>query len=570
MSAYLQSGNEIPHVGLLGMESTGLTERAIALDLLHGLVEESGLRLSFHRDLAFDRRDKAFREIVTTPRLDALLLSMRPTSAYLIDALEKALAERAARGGSKPLIVMGGPTALEAGSDLRARFPGAIVCPGDAETGFPLMLKALMSKAPELATMNSVRTLLDRSARRFSMPAHYSTARCVASGGTVWVEASRGCALKCAFCILSTEDTPTTWFPRPVDDLLDEIEYLQHKFGVTDVSFADYSAFETKDNVDEFLRKVRLRGLKFTFRCDMRLGTARRIRHRLPELHAAGLRAIYAGIESFVPEQRRLYKKGYPGKEIIDYIQSLGIFVAVGFIMLDPLYSPAQFQLQVRGVREQGLLRNIATTFKTMRVQRNTRYEKIALGEGIVTGVNPDLYTYSYRCSDPRMEVIRQVMEFLHQTTKDVYYQPYIENNIRQRGDLDADRLAIFGTITDRYKRLQIEFLESLAGIAVENTSVDRVARLVSTETRAFCAHRKDVFDKTARDYQALLDTGLQHYHQDLQKFINVYESVPDYDESIIDIPRPSPSAPAAKDARSRHLKILPKETDPTNASMDS
>ena len=54
MSAYLHPGKELPHVGLLGMESTGLTERAIALDILHGLVEESGLHLSFHRDLAFD------------------------------------------------------------------------------------------------------------------------------------------------------------------------------------------------------------------------------------------------------------------------------------------------------------------------------------------------------------------------------------------------------------------------------------------------------------------------------------------------------------------------------------
>jgi Radical SAM superfamily len=543
MSVNLQPIQEIPHVGLLGMESTGLTERAIALDLLHGLVDKSGLRLSFHRDLAFDSRDQVFREIVTAPRIDALLLSMRPTSAYLIHALEKALEERAAGGGSTPLIAMGGPTALEAGSDLRARFPGAIVCRGDVETEFPLILKALISKSPALAAMRSVRTLLDMPARWFSMPAHHSTARCVAAGGTVWVEASRGCALKCVFCILSAEDIPTAWFPRPVDDLLDEIEYLQREFGVTDVSFADYSSFETKDYVDEFLQKVSLRGLRFTFRCDMRLGTARRLRHRLPELHAAGLRAIYTGIESFVPEQRRLYKKGYPGKEIIDYVQSLGIFVAVGFIMLDPLYTPAQFQMQVRGVREQCLLRNIATTFKTMRVQRNTAYEKIVLDKGIVTGINPDLYTYSYRCADPRMEIIRQVMEFLHQTTKDIYYQPYIENNIRQRGDLDTDRLAVLAEITYRYKRLQIEFLESLADIAVTNTSVDTVARLISADTRAFCARRREVFVETARDYQALLDTGLQHYHEDLQKFIEVHESVPDYDESIIDIPRPSSSA---------------------------
>jgi len=116
------------------------------------------------------------------------------------------------------------------------------------------------------------------------------------------------------------------------------------------VSRGNYSTFETDAYVEQFLDGVHDRGLRFTFRRDMRLSTARRLHHRLPDLYTAGLRAVYVGIEKLVGHQRTSYGKCHPGKAVINLLRPQGIFVAVGFITLDPMHTPGEFRLQVLGI----------------------------------------------------------------------------------------------------------------------------------------------------------------------------------------------------------------------------
>lgn len=519
---HTQAPHAVTATGLVGFETTGVADRSIAMDILHALVEATGMYRAFSYDMAFDPPARIWRAIETTLDLDLLLVVLRPGAAVLLDRLDQALAIRHASGHAPPLVVFGGTTAHVAHGRISAA--PAMVWAGEAEAGWPRVLDRLGRHAPHLRA-----AMRDVSPARFATPAQDSTARSIHAGGTVWVEASRSCPLECSFCVLSTPELNARWAPRPVDQLLDEIQHITTTYGVTDFSFSDYSAFETDAYVTEFLHGIRERDLHCTFRCDLRLATARRLRGKLPKLHAAGLRAVYVGIESLIQRQRTVYGKGYPGKSIIELLRSYGIFVAAGFITLDPMYTPEEFRQQVRGITEHDLLDSIATPFKTMRIQRNTTYEHQARDMGIIGSLNPDGYTYSYRCSDPRMEVIREVIEFFHATTKDIYYNPYIENNIRERHDVnDAHRQAL-ARVTRRYKEAQIRFLEDLAEIATAHDNVTMVTSLVYQAADKFSSTRAAIFRQTASDYEILLDQGIRHYRQDLIAFINQYRTIREF-----------------------------------------
>jgi len=334
--------------------------------------------------------------------------------------------------------------------------------------------------------------------------------------------------------VLSNPELDTGWSPRPVGELLDEVQHVITTYGVADLSFSDYSAFETVAYTQQFIDAVRERKIDFTFRTDMRLATIRRLRKRLPELYAAGLRAVYVGVESLVDRQRANNGKGYPGKEIIELVRAHGIFVAAGFITLDPMYTPAEFRTQVRGIVEHNLLDSIATPFKTIRIQRDTAYERQARKLGIVGDLNPDGYTYAYRCVDPRLEHARQVVEFFHQSTKNFYYNPYIENNVRERRDAeDWQRLAL-RAITRRYKNAQLRLLEELAAIITDHDDLSIVRNLLGQAAEAFSQTRATIFEATAQDYERLLDRGMQHYRADLVAFIERQRSVPNFTPEIL------------------------------------
>jgi hypothetical protein len=530
-------------VGILGLETNGLAERSIAADLLRALCLESGFSIAFDINLAFDSRELAWFSVAEAPGLDVLLVCLRATAAPLLAPLRDSLERRRVAGRSTPLIAFGGQTALAARQDLREQFSGALIWTGDIESAFPRILESLREKHPEIADSEVVARLDRLPPSRIAMPDQHSTARAVDAGGSVWVEASRGCKLNCSFCVLSNKSAPTHWRPRPIHELLDEIELIQNRFGILDFSFSDYSAFESDEYLEEFLVAIRQRQIKVTFRCDLRLGTARRIRRSLADLRQAGMCAIYVGIETVLPEYQRLYRKAYPGREIIDTLQALGVVVVAGFIMLDPFHSPQQFRTQITEVRNQGILELIATPFKTMRIQRGTEYEKVALERGIVMGMNSDLFSYSYHSADPRMEALRRVVEFFHDATTDIYYNPYIENFARQQAadphggptrGVSGEHLATLGKITNRYREAEMRLLEELSELTLTASSLSDLVRSVGRTGLRFCRTRRAIFDETARDYEQLLACGISHYRHDLNRFLEIYNTLPLFHEDIL------------------------------------
>ena len=220
------------YVGLLGIEATGLTERSIALDIAHALCLDAGFKVVFHIDLAFDDHSTVWKIVEQVPRLDALLVSLRPTAATLLHRLHDAICNRLENGLSFPIIAFGGATALAAPKEISAKFPGAIVCSGSVENGFLHLLRRLGVSDEDINGSSQLRPLLLNPTTHIAMPAQFSTKRCLQAGGSVWIEASRGCLLNCSFCVLSNVEMFSKWLHRPVGELFDEIALIQERFGV--------------------------------------------------------------------------------------------------------------------------------------------------------------------------------------------------------------------------------------------------------------------------------------------------------------------------------------------------
>jgi len=86
----------------------------------------------------------------------------------------------------------------------------------------------------------------------------------VTRGRSMPVIASRGCPYQCTFCSNPLMWT-TRWVARSVDDLLDELAYYQNAYGAENFDFYDLTAIVKKDWIVQFCRRVRERGMSFTW-----------------------------------------------------------------------------------------------------------------------------------------------------------------------------------------------------------------------------------------------------------------------------------------------------------------
>ena len=109
------------------------------------------------------------------------------------------------------------------------------------------------------------------------------------------IMAARGCPLKCAFC-----DVSPAWgrrnTRRSIDHVLDEMEELQDRYGITEIGFADDLFTLNRKWVRAFCERKRERGINMVWRAN---GHINLVDRTLAEnMAAAGCRSIFFGIEA--------------------------------------------------------------------------------------------------------------------------------------------------------------------------------------------------------------------------------------------------------------------------------
>jgi anaerobic magnesium-protoporphyrin IX monomethyl ester cyclase len=127
-------------------------------------------------------------------------------------------------------------------------------------------------------------------------------------GRTLPVLATRGCPYQCTFCS-SPGMWTTRYVLRPVTDVVDEIEDYVRQYNITNVDFADLTAFVKRQWILDLCREIERRKLHITYQVPV--GTRSEVLDRevLEALYRTGCRNICYAPESGSAETLERVKK---------------------------------------------------------------------------------------------------------------------------------------------------------------------------------------------------------------------------------------------------------------------
>jgi anaerobic magnesium-protoporphyrin IX monomethyl ester cyclase len=142
---------------------------------------------------------------------------------------------------------------------------------------------------------------------------------------------SRGCFAKCSFCSASRmfgHHVTTHCAAR----VLDEICFLQGKYGYGGIKIFDSTFTMKKKHVHEFCDEIMRRGLDFPWECEIRVGTVDR--EMLEKMREAGCYYVSFGIESASQRVLDAMRKGITVEqsvEVLDLCVDVGLRTKVFF-----------------------------------------------------------------------------------------------------------------------------------------------------------------------------------------------------------------------------------------------
>lgn len=155
------------------------------------------------------------------------------------------------------------------------------------------------------------------------------------------ISSSRGCSGNCSFCV--TKSLYSGWRARSVKSVIDEVEFIHHKYDIHVFYFIDCS-FENPGNnykrVEALAREILDRGIKIHYFAFFRSDFQRNADPALMKLlKKSGLFCAILGIESADSKSLQIYNKSatvIDNEKAIALFKDAGIFVEMGFIMFNP------------------------------------------------------------------------------------------------------------------------------------------------------------------------------------------------------------------------------------------
>lgn len=116
---------------------------------------------------------------------------------------------------------------------------------------------------------------------------------------------SRGCPFRCSFCDKSVGGSK--WRARPAADVVDEMEELNHHYGVGFINFYDDNFTISRRRVMAICDEIIARGLNIEWKCEGRVDSVDP--ELLSRMREAGCRVVAYGVESANPETLALLRK---------------------------------------------------------------------------------------------------------------------------------------------------------------------------------------------------------------------------------------------------------------------
>lgn len=151
-------------------------------------------------------------------------------------------------------------------------------------------------------------------------------------GGSLPVLASRSCPEFCTYC---PHRIQSKYRVRSVENILDELSYLQDLRGRLHIVFRDPLFSQDRDRALALCDGIRSRSLKHTFECETRLD--RLDDDLLTTMHAAGLRAMSFGVEAVTATTlKKVGRRPIPElhqRSVLAKCRQLGIVTAAFYVL---------------------------------------------------------------------------------------------------------------------------------------------------------------------------------------------------------------------------------------------
>ena len=146
---------------------------------------------------------------------------------------------------------------------------------------------------------------------------------------------SRGCPYPCTFCAGSLM-TGKQIRRRDVKEVVNEIEFLQNKYGFEEFLIEDENFTFYKEHVIEFADEIKRRGIQCYFSFPNGIRLDRIDEEIVQKLHSIGTYIVLFGIESISTNTQKRMKKKWSRKQIIEKVNLLKkykIIVRANFIL---------------------------------------------------------------------------------------------------------------------------------------------------------------------------------------------------------------------------------------------
>lgn len=436
----------------------------------------------------FDSMIQPYEEIISETSSfnpDLTGISLKTDSLWELRKIMKLFSSQKETEGMK--IVLGGITATIIYNELLDEFPNVYIARGDGEYPLLKLIKNMTKKChiknvPNIVYKNSSKQTIKNESYYFDLselkykPEDHFTEKVKETGGDFWIEAGRGCSMACSFCSKTEAHFGSPGHRRfPLSRTIERIRHINKKFGISNFRFSDEDFINDDfDFILNFCEEIKKLNFKFTFEIDASIKgiyrekerediklKRREIWKKMPE---AGLRHIFIGIESLSDRQLKRYQKGITVSDIIKALEKLEISYAAGFIPFDPFVTVEELLENFSNLKSTGIIYNINTPIKFMRVQKGTKIAEMTEKAGLITGETENRMCYTYKFQSKAVEKICEIIK----KTSPVFtaYAHKLNYLIRPtaayQGDMEGSLLEYFTLKNRELKDIELEFLINL------------------------------------------------------------------------------------------------------------
>lgn len=240
----------------------------------------------------------------------------------------------------------------------------------------------------------------------------------------VVISSSRGCPYRCRFC--STPEfyrlqSGSYWRARSAMNVVDEIQLLYEKYGLTEFDFVDDNCVlpthESKQRLRDIATEILQRGLKINLYILSSVSVfGPRDEQLLNLLRTAGMNRIFLGIESGYQPTLNLYgKPASPERNLaaVDFLSKSGFLLMCSTILFHPYATLEELRENSRFIRrlmDKPTVGMFAPYCRRLEVYPGIEIFEDIKRDGLLLSDKPYLDAYAYNFVSPTVQLLADTM----------------------------------------------------------------------------------------------------------------------------------------------------------------